>query len=118
MITSPKASATPRWSICCVVAPTTIAPQPAKTRTNVPTNSAASRRTSAGAIIVRGVSTSPAPGRRLRCRRGRRFRLARERLEHVADAEARVDEARRARAAVDLVAQALDADVHGAVAVA
>src|SRR5438105_2441579 len=47
-----------------------------------------------------------------------RDRLARERLEDVAHAEAGVDEAVLRVAAVDLVAEALDADVDGTVAVA
>src|ERR1041385_6635118 len=44
MITRPKLIATPTWPSAPVFASTMIAPQPAKTSANVPTNSAASTR--------------------------------------------------------------------------
>src|SRR5438067_11959126 len=47
MITSPKLRATPRWPSSSVFASTTIAPQPAKTRTKVPIASATRARPSA-----------------------------------------------------------------------
>src|SRR3954463_1090829 len=46
MITRPNESATPRWPSACVLESTMIAPQPAKTRANVPNTSAASLRVS------------------------------------------------------------------------
>src|SRR4051812_35293664 len=51
MITSPKESATPRWPRAFVVESTMIAPQPAKTRANVPNASAPSRRASGGIVL-------------------------------------------------------------------
>src|SRR3954451_12616953 len=53
MITRPKESATPRWPSACVVESTMIAPQPAKTRANVPNTSAASLRVSSVCTLAR-----------------------------------------------------------------
>jgi len=50
MITSPNEIATPTWPRAPVFASTMIAPQPAKTRANVPIASATSARISVGAV--------------------------------------------------------------------
>src|SRR4051812_19369842 len=53
MITRPNESATPRWPSACVVESTMIAPQPAKTRANVPNTSAASLPVSSVCTLAR-----------------------------------------------------------------
>src|SRR6185436_15785429 len=52
MITKPKLIATPTWPSAPVWASTMIAPQPAKTRAKVPTNSAASSCASERSIVI------------------------------------------------------------------
>src|SRR4029078_7666982 len=68
MSTKRKLSATPTWRSAPVWASTMIAPQPAKTRAKVPTNSAASSRASERSIVIpdRSARGSAPVGQKLR----------------------------------------------------